>query len=97
MTLVNYFMPNLTPLMQYITQQGKKPKNHLLLSNLDTSTLHCANCCRWLTCNYRPFSRTTWESWHEKGKPFWITMKQEMMGGRGISWTICKSSAPHSR
>jgi len=26
-------------------------------------------------------------------------MKQEMMGGSGsdISWTICKSSAPHSR
>jgi len=24
-------------------------------------------------------------------------MKQEMMGGSGISWTICKSFAPHSR
>jgi len=24
-------------------------------------------------------------------------MKQAMMGGSGISWTICKSSAPHSR
>jgi len=23
-------------------------------------------------------------------------MKQEMMGGSGISWTICKSFAPHS-
>jgi len=26
------------------------------------------------------FSRTTWVSWHQKGKPFWIPMKQEMMG-----------------
>jgi len=24
-------------------------------------------------------------------------MKQEMTGGSGISWTICKSLAPHSR
>jgi len=26
------------------------------------------------------FSRTTWVSQHQKGKPFWILMKQEMMG-----------------
>jgi len=26
----------------------------------------------------------------------WI-LKQEMMGGSGISWTICKSHAPRSR
>jgi len=24
---------------------------------------------------------TTWVSWHQKGKPFRILMKQEMMGG----------------
>jgi len=35
------------------------------------------------------FSRTTWVSWHQKGKPFRISLKQEMMGGSGISWTIC--------
>jgi len=43
------------------------------------------------------FSRTTWVSQHQKGKPFWILLKQETMGGSGISWTICKSFAPHSR
>jgi len=42
-------------------------------------------------------SRTTWVSRHQKGRPFWILLKQEMMGGSGISWTICKSIAPHSR
>ena len=42
------------------------------------------------------FSRTTWVSRHQKGKPFWILLKQEMMGGSAISWTICKSFAPHS-
>ena len=26
------------------------------------------------------FSRTTWASWHQKGKPFWILLEQEMMG-----------------
>ena len=25
------------------------------------------------------FSRTTWVSWHQKGKPFWILLEQEMM------------------
>jgi len=43
------------------------------------------------------FSRTTWVSRHQKGKPFWILLKQEMMGGSGISRTIWKSFAPHSR
>jgi len=37
------------------------------------------------------FSRTTRVSWYQKGKPFWILMKQE--GGIGISWTVCKSFA----
>ena len=27
-----------------------------------------------------PFSRTAWVSRHQKGKPFWILLKQEMMG-----------------
>jgi len=43
------------------------------------------------------FSKTTWVSWHQKGKPFWILLKQEMMGGSGISWTIWKSFTPHSQ
>jgi len=43
------------------------------------------------------FSRTTWVSQHHKGKPFWILLEQEMMGGSGISGTICKSFAPRSR
>jgi len=31
-----------------------------------------------------------------KVKPIWILLKQETVGGSGISWTICKS-ASHSR
>jgi len=26
------------------------------------------------------FSRTTWVSWHQKDKPFWSLLEQEMMG-----------------
>jgi len=26
------------------------------------------------------FSRTTWVSWQQKGKPFWILLEQEMIG-----------------
>ena len=37
------------------------------------------------------FSRITWLSEHQKGKPFWMLMKQEMIGWQ---WTICKSFAP---
>jgi len=43
------------------------------------------------------FSRTAQVSRHQKGKPFWILMKQEMMGGNGISWTIRRSFVHRSR
>jgi len=47
-----------------------------------------------------PFSRTIWVSRYQKCKPVWIKMRHEMMrfsDGSGISWTICKQSAPRSR
>jgi len=43
------------------------------------------------------FSKTTWVSQHQKGKPFWILLEQERIGGSDISWTICKSFAPRCR
>ena len=43
------------------------------------------------------FLRTTWVNRHQKGKPFWILLKQEMTSGSDISWTICKSFSPRSR
>jgi len=42
-----------------------------LNGNTTTTTLHPFNGL---------FSTTTWVSRHQKGKPFWILMKQEMMG-----------------
>jgi len=42
------------------------------------------------------YGRTTWVSWHQKGKPFWILLEQDMMGIR-ITWTTWKSFAPRCR
>ena len=42
------------------------------------------------------FSRTTWVSRYQKGKPVWILLEQETVSGSGISWAICKS-APRFR
>jgi len=57
----------------------------------------CNNVYQTTTSVQRPFLQGKWVSRHQKGKPFWIIMKQGMMGGSGIIWTICKSFAPHSR
>ena len=35
------------------------------------------------------FSRTTWVSWHQKGRPFWVLMKQE-------NWAAVASAAPYA-
>ena len=32
-----------------------------------------------------------------KVKPIWTLLKQETVSGSGISWTVCKQSAPRSR
>jgi len=38
------------------------------------------------------FSRTTWVSQYQIGKPIWILLEQETVSGSGISWAICKSA-----
>jgi len=43
-----------------------------------------------------PFSGTTRVSRYQKGKPIWISLKQETVSSSGISWVTCKS-APRSR
>ena len=42
-----------------------------------------------------PFSATTQVSRYqtEKVKPIWILLKQETVGGSGISWAICKCAS----
>ena len=51
--------------------------------------------CRLLT-----FFKTTWVSWHQKGKPFWILQEQEMMGWQWHQLvhmqTICSSFQTHN-
>jgi len=46
------------------------------------------------------FSRTTWVSWYQKGKTSRDLNEARgdwVWGGSGISWTMCKQSAPRSR
>jgi len=43
------------------------------------------------------FSRTTWVSRHQKGNHSGFYWSERWWGGSGISWTICKSSAPCSK
>jgi len=43
------------------------------------------------------FSRTTWVSRHQKGKPFWILLKKEMMGWQWHQLDHMQSFVPHSR
>jgi len=38
------------------------------------------------------FSGSTRVSRYQKGKTFWILLKQETVSGSGISWAICKSA-----
>jgi len=39
------------------------------------------SCCHSLLHPFNGlFSRTAWISWHQKGRPFWILLEQEMMG-----------------
>ena len=42
------------------------------------------------------FSRTTWVSQHQKGKPFWILLEQEMMGVKWHQQIICTSLQTHN-
>ena len=43
------------------------------------------------------FSRTTWVCQHQKGKPFWILLEQEMMGWQWHQLDHAQSFAPGSR
>jgi len=48
-----------------------KPNRHILLKKPSLKNASLLLCL---------FSRTTWLSQHQQGKPFWILLQQEMMG-----------------
>ena len=49
----------------------------------------CTVCFSYLTA----FSRTAWVSQHQKGKPFWISVEQEMMSDTLHLWARCPMCA----
>ena len=68
--------------------------SHAILQT-DRQTYTQADTCLTVSFPGQPGSAGT-----RKVKPFWILMKQEMIGwpgGSGISWTICRSFVPHAR
>jgi len=68
---------------------NERCKSKLLLLLLLLLLLHLFNSL---------FSRTTWVSRYQKGKPFWILLKQEMMERQWHQLDlVCKSFAPRSR
>ena len=53
----------------------------LLLNSTSSQTLLASHAHRYYYIRLTAFlSRTTWVSQHQKGKPFWILVKQDMMG-----------------
>jgi len=54
----------------------------------DVTKYHCIPVSRYFLRQYiivrhlliPHIPRTTWVNWHQKGKPFWILLEQEMMG-----------------
>jgi len=95
-----------------VSQHSRKLKALMLLSEkhsvdsffVDPSTHFCikgTSCFNLSGClTTQPFnglfSKTTWVSLYQKGKPIWILLEQDTVSGSGISWATCKS-APRSR
>jgi len=96
-----------TSWMPHMTSVLKRCRHLLFVSvSLNVFSILARGLKTIMTCSYKPqsrivtgpktlvkwsFSGTSWVSRHQKGKPFWILMKQEMIGGNGIRWTIMKN------
>jgi len=74
--------------IHWITKELSYPSRQITL--LLTSNTNYGNVTWWAQVMFSQqthtpkfnglFSRTTWVNRHQKGKPFWILLKQEMMG-----------------
>jgi len=85
-------VPNLffAPCTLLTTSECHSPFKNILLKRCTPNNMGCCAAKYHITTSTttttttlfkkRPFSRTTWVSRHQKGKPFWILLKQEMTG-----------------
>jgi len=77
---------NISSIMVLALESQYKGKNapslrHLVKSEWRRHEAHALTLLTWYIHTFNGlFPRTTWVSWHQKGKPFWILLKQEMMG-----------------
>jgi len=75
----------------------------LHIAQVTIKTMHLVssqNYCYYYICLTAFFSRTTWVSRDQKGKPFWILLEQEMMGWQWhqleVMRIICTSLQTHN-
>jgi len=70
--------------IQSPTDQNRQGKNETRKKEEETTAAKYNGLPYWATTKLHPFrslfSRTTWVSRHQKGKPFWILLAQVMMG-----------------
>jgi len=65
----------------FIASQRWSIFKHSVLVILPTDNdIRLSNCYYYYYIRLTAFSRTTWVSRHQKAKPFWILLEQEMMG-----------------
>ena len=80
-----YFHHSVLPQLNYICQRTHESVSGQLAADAQqfNSELQCSIQVLTITtsfCLTAFSSSTTWVNWHQKGKPFWILVKQEMMG-----------------
>ena len=79
---------------------GTNGQNALIAPNDTYCYCYCCYYYYTTTTFNGLFSRTTWVSQHQKGKTSLDLNEARddgVLGRSGISWTICKQSAPRSR
>jgi len=71
--------PSSHQLKSYVAYKSRPPE----IGGARCPVSGCWPSCTLLYPFYSLFCRTIWVSWHQKGKPFWILLEQEMMGWQG--------------
>jgi len=76
----SFFILHVTPEVTDVTGPYISSTVPLEHDNSMKRTSCLVSWCTTTMSIWQPFSRTTWVSRHQKGKPFWILQEQEMMG-----------------
>ena len=81
-----YYVP--PGILHYAIHVAKILSKHWMVYSHINHKVSCLSSTQLLHSFNSLFSRTTWVSRHQKGKPFWILLEQEMIG-----WHVAVASA----